>query len=134
MTDENPQEKKIIIDDDWKAEAKAEKERLKDETATPQELPDPSFAELINIVVMQAMAGMGLLAGPDGQRMPPNLPMAKHFIDMLQVLEDKTKGNLTDDEKKLLDQVLYETRMSFVELAGGGGAPGATGDSPPPSA
>lgn len=117
------EEKKIIVDDDWKEQAKREKERLARETAEPEPLPPPSFAELVNIVVMQAMAGLGLLPSADGRRFPPNLEVAKHFIDLLQVLEDKTRNNLTPDEKSLLDQVLYETRMTFVQVAGGGGRP-----------
>ncbi len=127
MADE---EKKIIVDDDWKAEAQREKERLQEEAGTTEKLPEASFAELINLIVVQALAGLGLLAGPGGERIPPNIEVAKHFIDMLQMIEDKTKGNLTPEEKKLLDQVLYETRMSFVQVAQGAGGGGAT---PPPT-
>lgn len=130
MSDE---EKKIIVDDDWKAEAKREKERLADEVQQQGSgnIPDPSFEELVNLVVMQALAAMGMLPGPGGQRTPPNFEIAKHFIDMLQLIEDKTKNNLTDEEKKLLDQVLYETRMTFVQVAqGGGGAAPPAGEAP----
>jgi hypothetical protein len=116
-------DKKIIVDDDWKNEAKREKERLAEQTAQREAPPEPSFAELVNLIVMQALAGLGLLAGPGGERIPPNIEVAKHFIDMLQMLEDKTKNNLTPDEKRLLDQVLYETRMSFVQMAGAGAVP-----------
>jgi hypothetical protein len=116
------EEKKIIVDSDWKAEAKREKERAAAQATQAEAFPPPSLAELINLITMQAMAGMGLLAGPGGERIPPHLETAKHFIDLLQVLEDKTKGNLTPDEQKLLDQVLYEMRMTFVQVAGGGGA------------
>jgi len=115
--------KKIIVDDDWKAEAKREKERLASQEPKLAALPPPSFAELLNIIAMQAMAGLGLLAGPRGERVPPDPEVAKHFIDMLQMLEDKTKNNLTAEEKALLDQVLYETRVAFVQVASGGGAP-----------
>lgn len=127
MSDE---EKKIIVDDDWKAEAQQEKERLsREETQSPPEaLPDPSFAELVNMIALQAMVGLGLVGDAAGQGMPPNLDVAKHFIDMMQVLEEKTKNNLTAEEKKLLDSVVYEMRMRFVQLAGGGAA--AT---PPPT-
>jgi len=125
--------KKIIVDDDWKAEAKREKERLTQEVKRSEPLPGPSFAELVNIVVMQAMAGLGLLGGPGGERMPPDLEIAKHFIDMLQLLEDKTKNNLTPEEKRLLDQVMYETRMTFVQMAGGA-APAAPAAKPAPKA
>jgi hypothetical protein len=124
--------KKIIVDDDWKAEARKEKERLAQETVEQGPLPAASFAELVNLIVMQAMAGMGLLPGPGGERYAPNLEVAKHFIDMLQVLEDKTKSNLTVEEKGLLDQVLYEMRMSFVQVAGGGAAAGHGPAAPPP--
>lgn len=128
--------KKIIVDDDWKAEAKREKERLAAETGPREPLPEPSFGELVNIIVMQAMAGLGLLGGPSGERLPPDVGVAKHFIDMLQLLEDKTKNNLTPEEKRLLDQVLYETRMTFVQMAGGGTQPGtrpAAPVTPPPA-
>jgi hypothetical protein len=43
--------------------------------------------------------------------------MAKHHIDSLAVLEEKTKGNLSEEEKKMLDAALYETRMRFVSIA-----------------
>lgn len=116
--------KKIIVDDDWKAEARREKERLSTQAAKDAPpIPPPSFAEVINIVVMQAMAGLGMLTGPGGERVPPDLELAKHYIDMLQVLEDRTKGNLTPEEKQLLDQVLYETRMIFVQVSSGGPIP-----------
>ena len=81
---------------------------------------------------MQAMAGMGLLPGPAGERFAPNLEVAKHFIDMLQVLEDKTKSNLTAEEQGLLDQVLYEMRMSFVQVAGGAAPPRPPAPPSPP--
>ena len=134
MADE---EKKIIVDDDWKAEAAREKERLAEETdggEGPELKGDPAFIELVNLIVMQAMAGLGLLAGPDGQRIPPNIEVAKHFIDILQMLEDKTKGNTTDDERKMLDQVLYEMRMRYVQAASGPGIGGAPPTAVPPGA
>ena len=122
MADE---EKKIIVDDDWKAEARKEKERLAQETTKHEPIPDPSFAELVNMIAVQAMVGFGGMAGPGGERIPPNLDIAKHYVDMLQVLEDKTKGNLTDDEKQLFDQVVYEIRMRYIQSASGGAAPPA---------
>jgi hypothetical protein len=117
------EEKKITVDDDWKAAARQEKERLAQETAEREPLPAPTFAELINMIAVQAMVGLGGMSGPGGERIPPSLEVAKHYLDMLQVLEDKTKNNLTDEEKKLLDQVLYEMRMRYVQAASGGAPP-----------
>jgi hypothetical protein len=120
------EQKKIIVDDDWKAEAKREKERLAEETAKSEPLPHPSFAELVNMIAMQAIVGLGGVAGPGGERIPPSLEVAKHYVDMLQILEDKTKNNLTEEEQKLLDQVLYEIRMRYVQSASGGVVPPTT--------
>ncbi len=114
--------KKIIVDDDWKAEARREKERLDQEAEKWEPLPPPSLGELVNLIVMQAMVGLGLITGPGGERIPPNLEVAKHFIDLLQVLEDKTKNNLTPDEQKQLNSIMYEMRMRYVEASSGGGA------------
>ncbi|MFN0136491.1 MAG: DUF1844 domain-containing protein [Phycisphaerae bacterium] len=118
-------DKKIFVDDDWKAEARREKERLAEaeqKRAAPADgVPSASFVELLNLLTMQALGGLGLLQMPGGERVPPNLEVAKHFIDILQVLEDKTKGNLNAEEKKFLDTTLYELRVQFVQRAGGGG-------------
>jgi len=120
------EEKKIIVDDDWKAQAKQEKERLAEETAGQEPLPAPDFSELVNMIAMQALAGLGGITGPGGERIPPNMEVAKHYIDLLQVLEDKTKSNLSDEEKRLLDQVVYEIRMRYVQTASGGAVPPGT--------
>jgi hypothetical protein len=132
MADE---ERKIFVDDDWKASAKQEKERMAEEAESArqqsEQLPDPTFAELVNLVVTPALAGLGLMQGPNGQPMPPNPDLAKHFIDVLQMLDEKTKGNLDEQEKQLLDQVLYELRMRYVEMTtGGGGGPAQGGQAP----
>src|SRR5262245_28591277 len=96
--------KKILVDDDWKAEARREKEKLTQQAAQqPREaMPQASFVELIGILANNAAMGLGGMTQA-GKQIPPNLEYAKHFIDMLQVLEDKTKGNLNAEEKKLLD-------------------------------
>ena len=62
------------------------------------------------------MFQLGLLPGPSGERIPLDLENARRTIDMLEVLRHKTQGNLTAEEAKLLEDVLYELRLSFVEL------------------
>ncbi len=124
----------LHIDSDWKAEAQKEKERLaQEEKKSPGGgaaggVPGaPSFVELINLLAMQAAISLGGYQGPGGERIPPNHVAAKHHIDMLDVLEQKTKGNLTDEEKRVLDAVLYELRMQYVQIVsamtGTGGTP-----------
>ena len=138
MSDSKPEgegrdKPKIVVDEDWKAQAEAEKQRLaQEEKAAPapagagraKELPRASFATLVSSQVTQILFALGALADAQGRRYR-NLDIAKHHIDTLAVIEEKTKGNLTEDEKKLLDNALYEVRMAYVQAAqgpaGGGG-------------
>lgn len=124
-----PDKPKIIIDSDWKAEAQREKERLAEESAAPgagtgsrnpelSGLPEADFAGLVNILMMQALVGLGGMRGAGGQPIPPNPEVAKYNIDLLGVLEEKTRNNLSAEEKKLLDLALYELRMRYVQLIG----------------
>ena len=80
------------------------------------EMPPASLAGLVSQLMTQTLFYLGELA-PRGGEPVVNLDMAKHNIDLLGVLEEKTKGNLTPDEKKLLDGVLYDLRMRYVSVA-----------------
>ena len=125
------EEGKIHVDSDWKKEAQAEKQRLarEAEAAEPsadgpgaepgadQALPQASFASLVQMLATQAAIFMSDQRDPQTGRSMQHLDLAKHNIDLLAVLEQKTKGNLADDEKKLLDHMLYELRMVYVNVA-----------------
>lgn len=121
------EQRKLQIDDDWKSEAQAEKERLaqleKENVRGGARLSgaasEPSFPEVIQLLAMQAMVGLGGMRGPGGQDIPPNLDVAKHYIDLLGVLETKTKGNLNEQEKAMLDSTLHQLRMAYVEVVSG---------------
>jgi len=125
---------KIHVDDDWKSEARREKETLAAEAAKEPSagLPgQPGFADLVNLLAMQAMVGLGGMQSQDGRAIPPNLPMAKYHIDLLEVLEGKTASSLDDEENKLLETTLFNLRMAYVEItqAQAGPVPRA-GDNP----
>lgn len=121
--------KKLHIDDDWKSAAAAEKEKLAaeveaDHPADAGAFPEPSFLEIVQILAMQVMVGLGGMRGPGGQPIPPNLDVAKHHIDLLTILEQKTEGRLDPQEKQALNTTLYQLRMAYVEtvrMATGGG-------------
>ena len=81
-----------------------------------RELPGASFATLVQSVMTQALFYLGELA-PQGAEPTLNLDMAKHQIDTLTVLEEKTANNLNEDERRLLDAALYETRTRFIAVA-----------------
>lgn len=112
-------EPKIIVDSDWKQEAAQEKAKLDEElrdVGGQQDLPQASFVELINMILMQVTASLAGYQSPDGQVIPPDHRVAKHFIDLLDVLKEKTKGNLSEEEQTTIDTVLHEMHMRFVEI------------------
>ena len=79
-------------------------------------MPEASFPTLVNSLVTQILLYLGDLT-PRGVEPQINLDMAKFNIDLLGVLEEKTKANLSEEEQKLLDNALYETRMRYVSVA-----------------
>lgn len=121
---------KIIVDDDWKTRVQAEKESLREsqDTKTDQPspgtknestyppLPPPSFPLLVSTLATEALAALGQIPRADNQAPEINLDLAKHFIDTLGMLEEKTKGNLSLEESRMLENVLHELRMAFVAL------------------
>ncbi|HYE61478.1 MAG TPA: DUF1844 domain-containing protein [Phycisphaerales bacterium] len=167
------EEPKLIIDTDWKSQAQAEKERLaqKAAAAAPKaaapgpgaaaggaagqgegELPqEVGFQDLVGLLATQAMSYLGYYPDPQTGQAMVSLEYAKLHIDMLAVLEEKTKNNLSDQEQKFLTKIVSQLRMDFVEMskavakavqegriksAGGGGpsimTPGGAGGIVPP--
>ena len=74
-----------------------------------------NFATLVSYLSTTAMFQLGLLPGPGGERIPADFSNARRTIDLLDVLQQKTQGNLTPDEARMLEEVLYELRLTFVE-------------------
>jgi hypothetical protein len=86
--------------------------------------PEISFAAFVLSLTHTAAVHFGDIPDPvSGATAPANLPAAQQMIDILALLEEKTRGNLTLDERQLLEQILFELRLRFVEAArqGGGG-------------
>lgn len=137
----------LHIDTDWKKQAQEEKRRLAEQqkqgagatattpapaaaaaaeaqSAPPREptargardLPQASFANIVSSLMTQVLLYLGDIAPRGGEPMV-NLDMARHNIDALAILEQKTKGNLTPEEQRLLDTALYDLRMRFVSVS-----------------
>ena len=130
MTDDKKDKPKIVVDDDWKAQAQAEKEKLDEQPAEqpaaeepqaqgPRKLPPATFSTLVNSLATQAILSMGQMRDPKTKKPIIDLDLAKHHIDTLAMLEEKAKGNMTDEESKLLDQAIYQVRMQYVQFAQG---------------
>ncbi len=138
MSEAEQSQPKIIVDEDYKARVQAEKEAAAraqaarggnagaqaggPQGATAQEgaqqhaheLPPASFATLVNQLALQALIAMGAMRTEPPS--PPDLPQARYLIDTLQVLEDKTRGNLSNGESQLLEHTLHELRMAYISL------------------
>jgi hypothetical protein len=127
--EEKKEEKKIIVDEDWKAEAqkekeilaaqeKAEKEKKQEEKQARGPLPEGNFAALVSMLTTQALFALGLLKVKGQEEKEPDLEMAKYNIDILKTIQEKTKGNLTKEEETVLANTLNELRMGYVRIAG----------------
>lgn len=92
---------------------------LKGDPQTPEaehkDLPKIDFSTFVLSLATSALYHLGLTHDPSGDSPPkPNLPLARQTIDSIEMLEEKTRGNLTEEEAKLIESVLYELHMSFV--------------------
>jgi hypothetical protein len=153
-----PQTPRIVVDSDWKSQARAEKERLAaaeraraeqhkarapepgpteragigggggggagggpagaagQASAPEEEFAGADFPSLVGVLASQAMLYLGGIPDPQTGRAVVSLDHARLHIDLLQVLEQKTCGNLTEDEARDLATVLYQLRMRYVEM------------------
>ena len=85
--------------------------------AEHDKLPQLDFATFVLSLSHSALMHLGEVPNPDTDKVTRDLPLAKQNIDLLSLLEEKTKGNLTGDEERLLHQVLFDLRIRYVELS-----------------
>lgn len=93
---------------------------MAESTSAPEiPLPPANFSFLIESILMQAQIQLGLLhfGEKDEEAPEPNLPLARHSIDILGVLQEKTKGNLSVEEQRLLENGLTELRFRFIQVS-----------------
>ncbi len=126
MTTDSSQDQttpEIQIDSDWKAEAQAEKERLTqaeqtaEEKAEQRQMPEPNFRGLLGILASQALMGLGMHQDPSGKGVMVDLEGSKFTIDLLDMLVEKTDGNLSEEEATELKQLTQELQNRFVQIA-----------------
>jgi len=132
MADEkrnNETEKSFVVRDKrFTAQKEEEKVSPKDEMKEepikeeiPEEegpLPEINFANLILSLSTSALIQLGEIEDPFTQKQSKNLPVAKQTIDLIGMLKEKTKGNLTPEEEKFIEQILFDLRMRYVKAAG----------------
>jgi hypothetical protein len=89
---------------------------MADSTEFP--IPPADFLFLVESILMQAQVQLGLISFSEkDERAEPNLPLARHSIDLLGMLQEKTRGNLTSEEQRLLENGITELRFRFVQVS-----------------
>ncbi len=91
-----------------------------DQAGEPPAAPPASFDFLVHTLFTQALMALGRIPNPITKESHVNMAAARHFVDMLAMLEQKTTGNLTTDEARLLEEVQHQLRM--MVLTGGSGS------------
>jgi hypothetical protein len=126
-----PNEPKIVVDDDWKERVRAEREAARSARKTAEEekqggssrgksagqpgQPD-DFTLLVSMLATQAFVALGKIPDPVQGHAVVRPDHAKQAIGMLTSLEEKTKGNLSSDEQQMLDHLLHELRMNYLAV------------------
>ena len=82
---------------------------------SPNDHQKIDFTTFVLSIASAAYMGLGIVPG-EGQKIEKNLELAKQNIDLLELMFEKTKGNRSADEDKLVEQLLFETRLRYVEL------------------
>ncbi|MEN1682041.1 MAG: DUF1844 domain-containing protein [Planctomycetota bacterium] len=135
------EEKKIIIDEDWKSQVEAEKEAAKQSAigepeasapgAEPQAtsegpaidddppMPPASLMMLLTSLATEAMMSLGQIPHPVTGEQTVRRNQAKYLIDTIEVLKEKTAGNLQADESQAIEDLLHQLRMAFVSSGKG---------------
>ncbi|MHC4915120.1 MAG: DUF1844 domain-containing protein [Planctomycetota bacterium] len=123
-------QEELKADQDWKEQARQEKERLAKELEASAEkeagagedavggqLPPPEFMTLLTGLATQVLIALGEAPDPFSGKQHSQLDLARYNIDMLGMLEEKTKGNLSEGEATALKSVLSDLRLRYVDAA-----------------
>jgi len=107
------------------ASSKEEKEKKDAKSASPgrektaeSHLPEMNFPTFIMSMNASALVHLGVIEDPASGKKEKHLPLAKQTIDILRMIEEKTRGNLTEDEEKMLKSILYDLRIIYVKEKG----------------
>ncbi len=122
---EEKDEKGFIIRDKRFSARKEEEEKKVEESPKAEEkkeslnkeepLPEITFSNLIFSFSTSALIQLGEIEDPVTKKRDKNLPLAKQTIDLIGMLKEKTKGNLTPEEERLIDNILFDLRMRYVK-------------------
>ncbi|MBN2059978.1 MAG: DUF1844 domain-containing protein [Deltaproteobacteria bacterium] len=102
---------------EFKDHKKEDKTTEKKEDKERPPLPEINFNSLIFSLSSSALFHLGEIADPQTGKVMKDLPLAKHSIDTIAMLKDKTKGNLTEEESKFIENILTDLRWRYIKTA-----------------
>jgi hypothetical protein len=105
------------VESQIKDEGKPEEAPRDEPSAQKGPLPEIDFNSFIFSLSTSALIQLGEIEDPFAQKLVKNLPLAKQTIDLIGMLKEKTKGNLSSEEEKIIEYVLYDLRMRYVKAA-----------------
>ena len=103
------------VDESWKDQVLKEKGEVSAATEKGEEPTQPSFSTFITSLGVQALIEMGAMKSPSPEQVTVNLDTARESIDLLLMLKDKTRGNLSQEENRLLNSLIADLQLKFVE-------------------
>lgn len=112
------EEIKKKVDESWKD--KAREKTPQDDQPKEEQLPEVNFKFFASSLAMQAWIALGAMANPITAKTETNLTQAQFLIDSLEMLKDKTVGNLDKEEAQMLEQILYDLHMAFASKSQAG--------------
>jgi len=124
MAENQNEESEKKVDEGWKQQVAEEKERLKDQEkataaggqgARAGEMPEASFQVFLAGLYTQTLMALGEMENPVSGEKARSMPEAQYLIDTIEMLRDKTKGNLSDEESTYLENLLYDLQMRYIE-------------------
>lgn len=105
------------VDEQWKDRIEKEKDQpaqANTENHEGREMPPVNFSLFISSLGMQALMALGEIENPSTNKKEKELTQAKYLIDIIEMLQQKTKNNLDEEESKIIEGILYELRMKYI--------------------
>lgn len=109
--------RRFVVGENGKASVNEKKTEESASSGTDTKaIPEASFSNFILSLNAQALVFLGALPHPESNKIESNILIAKHTINLLEILKEKTRGNLNQEEQNLLDEVLFRLRLIYVEI------------------
>ncbi|TWU04395.1 DUF1844 domain-containing protein [Stieleria varia] len=116
-SDEPTDDSSAVVDTDAIDTDAIDTDAIDSDPADHGPIPPASLEVLLTTLYSQTMMSLGVIPNPSTQQAKTDLPMAKHFIDTIEILQTKTTGNTSDDESKMFEEILYNLRMAYVQMS-----------------